>query len=88
VVAELTVARSGGGGGGWEAWWQGLQCFFFFRVKTPAPVFSYSFFYVLTLGSLLYIPVLLLSSLSIPLFFFTYVLLLSLSVLFFLFRSL
>ena len=65
VVAELTVAGKLSG--------SGCNASFFFRVKMPSLAFSSSLFFLFfSLGFLLYIPVLLLSSLSIPLFFFLF----------------
>ena len=57
------MVACGGEGGGQEARWRPLQCFFFFRVKTPVPASSPSLF-LCFLSPLFF--------LSIPLFFFLF----------------
>jgi len=57
-------------GGDWEARWQWLQCFFFFRVKTSAPASSPSLFFLFLLSVLSSLSLCFSSLLSIPLFFY------------------
>jgi len=59
-------------GGGWEARWQWLQCFFFFRVKTSAPASSPSLFFLFLLSVLSSLSLCFSSLLSLFLCFFLF----------------